>query len=583
MKTLILDNSHLPEMLGKDVTIESLRKPEQNQEDYDIWVSKELDRIFQDGVYDIIILPYSLSDENYMNYSGLRVAAHIRLTKEWKHTRKPILFIGKESPSFVAKFSSLGDILFTPYVFVSQNANLNLDTMNQTFNRDMEPEMNDQLYDKFIHKIQVSPPAKFDTHHTLANEWAIQRWSNMLGIELKNSWTELKNRLFFKYLRAKTGDPQEFGKKWHKNNTNIAKIQLPGSVDRRYKIAYIDDEYNKGWDLLLKHICKESGFDEPAIFTGFHPYQTEEDLINSIKDFIDKNDNRIDCYLLDLRLHETDFDTKRNFRDITGHKIAEYIKSKNKANQIVIFTASNKVWNLKEELITIGATGYVIKESPEMVYDRQNSYKNFQDFQNTIREAILQSYIKSYVKILDGGKGPNMIILDSFINLLLLDKTKEKEQVKSSLLLQLILFIETHIKDNFQFLDGDNLYNSSTSEKIVDIQNRIMYHFTDEDGRFTPIEVSFPSPNQRQKETTYDKYVHAKDKNGKVHDITIIIAALKYYYQFSNETINLILKAKNQRNKHIAHNGGKISMNIEDIKLIFENVIIRILEKDQQA
>ena len=38
--------------------------------------------------YDAIFIPYSLSEENYLEFLGIRLAYHIRLTKEFKNIHR---------------------------------------------------------------------------------------------------------------------------------------------------------------------------------------------------------------------------------------------------------------------------------------------------------------------------------------------------------------------------------------------------------------------------------------------------------------------------------------------------------------
>ena len=66
--------------------------------------------------------------------------------------------------------------------------------------------------------------------------------------------------------------------------------------------------------------------------------------------------------ILDLRLHKEDFNNKP-IDEITGFKILEKIKNHNKGIQVIIFSATNKIWNL-QALQNAGADGFIIKESP---------------------------------------------------------------------------------------------------------------------------------------------------------------------------------------------------------------------------
>ena len=66
---------------------------------FDKHVHDKLAECFADNIqYDLIVLPASLTIENYIEFTGLRVAHHIRLSKEFGHTRTPILILSPESP-----------------------------------------------------------------------------------------------------------------------------------------------------------------------------------------------------------------------------------------------------------------------------------------------------------------------------------------------------------------------------------------------------------------------------------------------------------------------------------------------------
>ena len=119
MKVLLLHNNNVPfsfisKTWGADVDLTAeIIKPSIDDSDYDIFVSHELERIFSGNTFDLIILPYSFSEYNPIEYTGLVVAAHIRLTPTWKHTKKPILFVGPEEVkqknflSFLTKYTFL--------------------------------------------------------------------------------------------------------------------------------------------------------------------------------------------------------------------------------------------------------------------------------------------------------------------------------------------------------------------------------------------------------------------------------------------------------------------------------------------
>lgn len=52
--------------------------------------------------------------------------------------------------------------------------------------------------------------------------------------------------------------------------------------------------------------------------------------------------------------------------EYSGAKILDEIKSDNFGTQVIMYTASNKSWNMRE-LIGKGADGFYIKESPNSI------------------------------------------------------------------------------------------------------------------------------------------------------------------------------------------------------------------------
>ena len=100
MKALVLHNNNLPrEFLVNSsednisITSKSVAVDSANPLPFDTFISKRLsnrDDIDLSKHYDIIILPYNTT-ENYLEYTGLRIAAHLRFAKECMST--PILFL----------------------------------------------------------------------------------------------------------------------------------------------------------------------------------------------------------------------------------------------------------------------------------------------------------------------------------------------------------------------------------------------------------------------------------------------------------------------------------------------------------
>ena len=103
-----------------------------------------------------------------------------------------------------------------------------------------------------------------------------------------------------------------------------------------------------------------------------------------------------DVVFLDLRLlkEEDKGNHISNIEDFTGAKVLKKIKDINRGIQVVIFTASNKVWNI-EKLLKAGANGYYIKESPEYTLNSRFSKDNYDEFIKTIKTCLSRKPLKN--------------------------------------------------------------------------------------------------------------------------------------------------------------------------------------------
>src|SRR5690554_221066 len=125
--------------------------------------------------YSVIFIPYSLSEENYMEFLGLRMAYHIRLTKDFNNTQTPIVFYGLDSEWEINKLTNLGQILFTANVYSTQKINIDdfqkMITYIQESSSSSE-QSNESFIKKFISKISLNPPGNYQSHHSIDNELA---------------------------------------------------------------------------------------------------------------------------------------------------------------------------------------------------------------------------------------------------------------------------------------------------------------------------------------------------------------------------------------------------------------------------
>ncbi len=172
--------------------------------------------------------------------------------------------------------------------------------------------------------------------------------------------------MFFKYRYAIS--------KGIKNNL---KSNLKASQNE-FKTLLIDDKAEEGWsnviDGLLKKINEKN---ELKTLSNF-----DNNYIDSILNEIRKN--TYDLIFLDLRLFEKDeFINKTS--NMSGSKVLIEIKKKDNFPYlpVIIFTASNKAWNLKK-LFNYGADGYYIKESYKYGNDINFSKENIEQLNDSL-------------------------------------------------------------------------------------------------------------------------------------------------------------------------------------------------------
>ena len=589
MNILILHNNNLPlsirmlfNRVQEDLVFKSevINKRESDKDEYDTFLDKVLlSKMEQE--YALIILPISLNELNPLEYSGLRCAAHIRLDKRFKNERTPILFLAPEGLEEVLRLSKMGEFLLTPSVFISgcNTKESLLAWIEDKRSRIEGHRISDIEYESFLNRFEVKPPMNFaDEHHSITNIWTILRWNEMLQRTdsadpfLSEDVKDFSCSLYYKWLQAQQSAREHFRPK--KKETSFI-----GTIADK-KIVHIDDDVNRGLGDVLENVFRSSKASYIP-FKDFNSTYTQEELERRIKSFLDENDDA-DCYLVDLRLHETDnipFDEnndeaiKEVVKNFTGHRIARYIYGKNPGNQIVIFTASNKIWNYvaAEKYFS----GYVIKENPEYIMTKAGSRSVFLEFSNAIQKACRNSFLRVYYPLCK-----DVPYLDDFFEILRQDDEKD---VRShainlrSLALNLVVFIESTIKASFS-IDGYKLRKED--EIVADVFSACIqcdyssYPITP--LRFGSYDGLLPGSEGNLK---WSRIVEVKGKDGKqkITDIGLICAALNGFYSIGNDGIDSVIKLKNIRNQSIAHAGDQAGLDMKLIRDTFDKVVQKML------
>ena len=426
-------------------------------------------------------------------------------------------------------------------------------------------------YNKLLDSISIQAPSNLDTRHSIANRWAVYRWEQLFSQKEGLEHNNLTDNLYIKFLIAKNKKIEFFNKKFYKKHPSLSHT-ISGIQDKH--IVYIDDEESNGWRKLLSNIIIGSKatlsvcpFDESV------KSLSKEQLLEKIKDFI-RHDEKIfgiaDCYIIDLRLHEADSDSNIDHTKISGHLLAEYIKTEvNRGCQIIIFTASNKSWNVQNSLVRTHVADYIVKESPEMGYSSNDTYLSMGRFMASIKKAIDRSYIKDIYDYLNryDNKNGELNLLYEFAELLNLDNGEANPTILKSAALNLMVFIEEYIKGNFNV---DELYNVFRDNvKLGCFRGKLCCKTETNNGYKTVVESAW-----------FDQPLHPGWEEAMPKaDITKIIAPLYMYYEISNDDVNKVVKLKHKRNTNIAHGGKSCDISLTELRNIYDKIICKVLQK----
>lgn len=335
------------EILYNDVSDEKL-----SQKITDCLTNMEFDNIFIPICFGSV-----LSD-----FNGLRLATHIRCSK----TPNQIKNI------FIYSFVGIEYLFNHEYFNIIRTKCVQVIDHKKKAIQDAAKISSDRLtieeVPKEIAKLKLDPPKNYEDSHSITNEWAIYKWSKTIGApqneELEKVFNTVRSNLFFKFLKTANSI----------SDINvIAKEQLIIAKNDDPRILLIDDESNKGWYEIFAYLLGDlNGFYIDYIGDEFKSMGREE-IINQSIHKIDNDD--IDVVILDFRLNIEDF-SQGNTQDVTSIQLLKKIKELNPGIQVIVFSATNKVWNL-QALQKYGADGFIIKDVRDSMNQTiQNLIKN---------------------------------------------------------------------------------------------------------------------------------------------------------------------------------------------------------------
>jgi CheY-like chemotaxis protein len=558
--------------LGETISF-SINNQTLAREDYsfDSYVTEFLKQ-FSEKKFEVIFIPINLSLDNYLEFSGLKIGYHIRLTQGFVNQETPLVFLAREDSYEINKLTHFGEILSCPHIYLTEKLELEAFKKQIVF---IKLNPNDNVIKKFIDRIHIKPAGNYATHHSIANEWSIIRWSKTLescGVieeypdDIESIEKKIESNLYYKFLTSRFPIDK---------TSRISKSDL--NLKYNGRILYIDDESDKGWNELFCSLFWDGEINKVENYESLGPEFNGLEMDSIIALSVEKAKD-FDLVILDFRLTHDDF-YEKDPKKITGFKILQKIKEFNKGIQVIIFSASNKIWNL-QALQEAGSDGFIIKESPENSVDpeftTQSILNIIKSIENGLKYAFLKNFYDDFYPIKteliakkDFKKHPNFLPKE-FVNEIikwidLANDNLSNNKTEAGLTTTFLLY----------FTVIENIAN-----RIIDIDNPILIDTIDGNRRF---QFEFRKSNQKLRNFREEKNI--PDLFFKTKGILTCGRNIPWTQKILNtfdlisgdennlDSINVLVKKRNNIIHANSTTGNKIKVEIDDIIIIYKYII----------
>jgi hypothetical protein len=504
-----------------------------------------------------IIIPVRLGTED-AEYMGLRVGLHIRLTRELEDIRLlPILFITDDSKEEILsnqinKHKEKSAIL----LFTKGSYLLSAFSLDEYISRTLLKIEETTLLEKVIPSFSIENTK--DPGHQLANDWGAFRLAKFAGYTLK---LEKPTSLYFKFKDSFT------------NNEIVPnRSSMDGTLKTSCKALLIDDNAKSGWSDVLGHILRKHIIR--------YDYSSDLDVIDTYDaalEFVDYS--KYDLIFLDLRLlkEEDKGNIVMELEEFSGTKILRKIKECNRGIQVMVFSASNKIWYIDRllNLKDASANGYYVKESPEYILSSNFSSENYNNLVENIKKCLDLKFLKDFYNEFDLIKVELLKRRQKDLPKEFVDEVIKWLEISNALIAKgaTTLNITTSFLFYFSVIE-------SISNKIIDVDNPI---FVETENGQKKYNFQFRGSEQKLKNYIEDIpnsgiYRKTKGKLKSSRNIPWLLKILNAFDFISNYDIDEILVSNliKKRNDIIHSNpttGDKINIELRELIMLYKFII----------
>lgn len=251
----------------------------------------------------------------------------------------------------------------------------------------------------FLKSLKVAPNSAVG-NHSIANYWgAYVIGCHIAGFETQAQEIYMqaleRDALYLKYLIVdRIRSVRDLANIISRTDATVEFDVEPLQLEGNPSVLLVDDQ-DDIWTEVIRALMPGANLTVIGKSNG---------MINSDEEagFLTSEANRVldteefDLILLDLRLGGVLEESTVNGDDCSGMRILRRITDRNPGQQVIMFTSSNKAWNLKKALTM--AAGYYIKESPLQPFNEDETLQNLEDFLATVESCLKYKDLKDVVK-----------------------------------------------------------------------------------------------------------------------------------------------------------------------------------------